>query len=259
MEGAVAVVHRHGVQHFLAPDNGGLGGVAVGIGHAVPQVGGLDRQGHYQVGLSGGRAGGHDGAVGVLQVHIDGAALGAHREQVQTGVAGHVGGDKDSAGAALQQVEVGGSGLDEADLPVQAAEEGEVSGLGVDVGGGVGHVHPHHVAGGLHGGGQVKAEGGEAALVLAHQTAVAVNGGHMVGALELNELAFAVGGVGDGNLIGADTAPIVVAAVLAVLGVPGVGQGDLCKRLAALGKAGRSEECGCAHGDGSFQFQNVAG
>ena len=253
MEGAVAVVHRDSVHRFLAAEDGSLSGVAVGVGHAVPQVGVLDRQGQDGVGPGGGAAAGDDVAGGVFQVHRDGAALGLHREQVQTGGARDNGGDKDGAGAALQQVEVGGSRLDEADLAVQPAEEGEVGRLGVNVGGGVGDVHPDHVAGLFHGGGQVKAEGGKTALMLAQQAAVAVDGRHMVGALELDVLALAVGGVGQVDLVSADAAPIVVAAVLAVFGIPGMRQGDGCKGFALFGKAGGGEQGSGAHKAYSFR------
>src|SRR5699024_12750738 len=112
--------------------------------------------------------------------------------------------------------------------------------VGVNIAAGVGAVDRVQVAGLFHGGGQVEAEGGKPALVLAQQAAVAVDGGHMVGAFELDVLAFAVGGVGQGDLVGADAAPIVVAAVLAVLSVPGMGQGDRGKGLAALGEPGKT-------------------
>ena len=75
----------------------------------------------------------------------------------------------------------------------------------------------------------------------------------MVGAFELDVLAFAVGGVGQGDLVGADAAPIVVAAVLAVLSVPGMGQGDGGKGFAVLGKAGGGEQGGGAHKAYSFR------
>ena len=133
---------------------------------------------------------------------------------------------------------MGGGNLDEVDGTVQTAVEGKVGVLGVDIRDRVGDFHREDVVRGLHGGGQVKAEGGKAALVAAHLPAIAVDGGHMVGALKLNVLLFALGGVGQLQMIAAQAAPIgtIGHTVLAVDVIPGMGQGHLGKGVAVLGK-----------------------
>ena len=243
MEGTVADGDGHGIhggnlQHIDAGAQAGLHGVAVGVRHAVPQVGVLHVQLDDGVRLGLGLAGGHHLALGVLHIHGHGVAVGVHREQVDAGLAVGAGRDEHTGGAVLEQRKVGRLHLDEVDVTVQAAVEGKVGVLGIDVALGVGHHHGEHVALRLHGLGEVEPEGGKAALVGAQLAAVAVHGGHVVGALELDVLALALGGGGQVDLVGADAPPVIVAAVLAVQRVPGMGQRHGGEGFALLGKQG---------------------
>ena len=79
--------------------------------------------------------------------------------------------------------------------------------------------------------------------------AVAVDGCHVVGTLNFDVLLFALGGVGQIDLVSTDTPPVVVAAVLAVESVLGMGQSDAGKRLALLCEAGLGQKRNIAHDD----------
>ena len=77
--------------------------------------------------------------------------------------------------------------------------------------------------------------------------AVAIDGGHMVGTLDLDVLLFALGGIRQVDLIGTDAAPVIIAAVLAVKGIRGMGQGHRGKGLVLPGKAGGGQKCLDSH------------
>ena len=199
------------------------------------------------MGTGFGGSGSHHVARGILQGNLNIAAVGIDGEQIDAGLAHIMGRYKDSFGAVQQQVKVCVADLDEVHITIQAAVEGEVGVLGVDVGHRVGDRHSQNVALGLHGGSQVKTEGGKAALVGAQFPAVAVNGGNMVGALELDVLLLALGGVGQIDLVRADAAPVVGATVLAVQRVPSMGQRHRCEHLALLCEEGSGQKCLHSH------------
>ena len=247
MEGAVAVSNSNCIRNRTVFDDGSGGSIAVGISHTVPQMGLLHIDDDVGMGLGGHGTGANHIAFGILQLHGQGGAFRIHGEQVQAGLAGAVGGDEHRVGAVLQQVKVGRRHFHKIHIPVQSAVEGKVSGLGIDIGNCVGNHHGQHIILRLHGRSQVIAEGGESALMGAQFSAVAVDRCHMVGALELDVLLGSLGGVGQVDFIGADAAPVVVAAVLAVEGIPGVGQAYRCKGLMGLGKAGSGQKCLGSH------------
>ena len=137
-----------------------------------------------------------------------------------------LGGDEDAVGAVVHQIKVGLRDLNQGDVPVQAAVEGEVGLLGVDVAGAVVHHHPDLPAALGHDLGDVHPEGGEAALVGPQQRVAGVHAGDVVGALELQILPHPGLGLRQRQAVGVGSPVVVGAAVLAVQGVPGVGQGD---------------------------------
>ena len=179
-----------------------------------------------------------DDAKGQLPVRIPLVDhLGGH---VQLGGGGgHLGlGEEQTARSVIGQINVDGVADKEVDVAVDPAEEGEVTRQGGHGGiVGVGDLHGYGVLlAALDVVGDVKAEGGVAALVLTHGGAVDIQGGHGVGALELDPqgLARVVGGDRDGAAVDARAAVVVLAAVLTVQGVPGVGEGHRFPAVAAV-------------------------
>ena len=251
MEAAEAEVIGHGVHLVGAVHQADVGGVEVRVDGAVPQVRVFDL--HLQNGVGFGRGFGHSDDLpgGVAQFGAHGAArAAANREGVDAHGAGAARRDEHAGGAGLHQIKVGVGHLDKVDGAVQPAEEGKVGHLGVNVGGGVGHFDGEDVL--LFGQrfGQFKAEGRKAAAVHAHFAAVAVDGRHMVGALEFDVLAAAGGGGGQRDVVAADAAPVaaVVRAVLAVEVIPGVGQRHPNGGVAVLGEEGFFQGCDGTHG-----------
>ena len=175
-------------------------------------------------------------ARGILQFHLQRAAIRIHREQINAGLTHIVRSHEHSLSAVQQQVKVGIIDFHKVHITVQAAIESKVSILGIHIALGIGDHHSQHVALGQHGGSQIIPESGEAALMGTHIAAVAVNGSHMVGASEFNILLLAGSGLGQIDLIGADAPPVITAAVLAIQSIPGVGQRHRSEGLTFLGK-----------------------
>ena len=117
------------------------------------------------MGLGGSGNGQNLLAVGVQDRAGHAGFPGRHRKGVHLEVAVGLGGDEDAVGAVVHQIKVGLRDLNQGDVPVQAAVEGEVGLLGVDVAGAVVHHHPDLPAALGHDLGDVHPEGGEAALV----------------------------------------------------------------------------------------------
>ena len=132
-------------------------------------------------------------------------------------------------------------------IAVNAAVEGEVGLLRVD-GIVVAVVNGNHqlICAVVQGIGDVHAEGGVAALVLGHFLTVQTDNCSHSHAVKLQNRATAVGQLRlfQRAGIGAGAAVVVVAAVLTVYGVPGVGQGDRLV-MTFLGKspAGVQQNC----------------
>ena len=247
VEGAVAVGDRHGIQHRAVLLDGSGQSVQIGVLHTVPAVGLIHIDQHMGMFHGSGLSGANGIAFSIGEDHLQCRALGANGEQVHAGLAGDVGGHEYAGGTHLQQVEVSRLHFDEVHITVQTAVEGEVGILRIDIRRSVGNGNGQDVAAVLHGRSQVEAEGGESALVGAQFTAVAVDGGHMVGALELDVLLLALGGIGELQLVGSDAAPVISAAILAVQSVPGVGEGNGTKGLTVLGEQSLGQESNIAH------------
>ena len=103
----------------------------------------------------------------------------------------------------------------------------------------------HHI-------GDIHAPGGVAALVEAYPLSVPVNSGSMVGTVDFQEVALGFRQVNlvDGLGIVAGAAVVVTAAVLAVDGIPGVGQVD---PMPVAGHLGR--DCSGFLGESPFGIQ----
>jgi hypothetical protein len=85
--------------------------------------------------------------------------------------------------------------------------------------------------------------------------AIAVNGCYMVGTLDFDVLLATSGGVGQLNFVGSKTTPVVGTAVLAVKGIPGVGQSYGSECFTVLGKQCLSQKGYIAHEEYSpFRF-----
>ena len=247
MEAAVAIGHANSVQDLFLIHHGSLAGIAAGIGNAVPQM----RLFHINknMGMTGSLSlsDAHHIALSILQLHLQGAAFRIDREQINAGLAYIVRRYKHSIGAVHQQIKVSILNLDEVHITIKTAVESKVSILGIHVALCIGDHHGQHIAFGQKGIGQFVTERGEAALMGSQFSAVAVNGSHMVGALELDVLLLALGGIGQVDLVGADAAPVVTAAVLAIESIPGVGQRHRSKGLAFLGKQRRGQKSFYTH------------
>ena len=158
----------------------------------------------------------------------------------------HHRGHLDARGAVLEQLEVLRRHGDQVHGPVEAAVEGEVRLLGIYgfiilvVDGNGKGVFLRQLPGKLH------PEGGVAALVAAELFAVEIDLGGHGRAADFKKQALARGLLRPQLAhVPAGTAVIVVAAVLAVDGVPGVGKGD--------GLAPGGVFHGLRRGDGGFQ------
>ena len=217
-EAAADLVHRLAVLDQLQG-----GGVQVGVLNAVPQVDAGDDQFHVGAlagsdGLAVG-VGQGDGDFGVLDVgpalHADLAVLAVHG-----------GGHLEAGAAEVVHIKVILADHHQPGVAVDAAVEGKVGLLGVDAV--VAAVVGHDLQGVLvlQQGGDVGAEGGVAAVVVDDLLAVQRNIGRSVDALKLQVDHLGSGvkaGAGKGFGVGAAAAPVVVAAVLAVDVVPGMG------------------------------------
>ena len=198
-------------------------GVEIRVAHAVPQVGVLHRQGG--VGAGAGQHGAA-GGIGDGDLHLALALdAGLHADVGAAALDG--GGDAHAAAAEVIQRDVIFADDQQADIAVDAAVEGEVRLLGVDAV--VFAVVRNDSQGVLlcQQGGDVGAEGRVAAVVADDLGAVQGNGGAGVDTLKLQPDLLGVGvkgGLGEGGLVGAAAALIVVAAVLPVDMVPCMGQ-----------------------------------
>ena len=223
------VADAEGLGDGVVADLGGEG-VEEGIGDAVPAVGVGDGYGDGD----GVGAGGGEGLAG--DVEGDGLGLaggvgeGDGDGEAGLGVGEGVLADADAGGAVVEGADADGVGDDELDAAVEAAEDVEVAGEGEDVGGlGVGDADAElgALAGGGEVGGELVAEGGVTAAVLAEPDVVEHDVGDGAGALEADEdaLAFPLGAGLEGEFVDAEGAGVGVVA-LGVGGVPSVGEGD---------------------------------
>ena len=248
---------------FLAVAQLGGNGVKERVLHAIPQMGIVQGENSLcgAVFHRGGDA---------LAFQCKGYALCAHHGGFQSnfnGLGGKVGDDRghlQCRGAISGQGKVLCRNDVQGHIPVNAAVEREVRLLGVH-GVVVAVVHRNgqqvfvfQVVG------QVHPEGGVAALVLCQLFAVQVNGGGHGCAVQLqNSLAACRdGGLFQGQRIPAGAAVVIVATVLTVHRVPGVGQDDGLTHNGGgdagvlLGKmpVAMIQQDGLAHGKNSFIF-----
>ena len=214
----------NGVHHFPALLELHHAGVEVGVFHAVPQVGVCQRHGDvFALG------GGHGVALGVIQGDADGAlALEAGLHPDVGGVILAQGGRHFHAGVAVvAQCNVIFMDHQQAHVTVDAAVEREIGFLGVNmVVDTVVHLHGQDVLLSQQGG-DIGAERGIATVVHADLGVVQDDLCAGVHALELEPHLLADLLKGRSRKTGAVDAgapPVIVAAVLAVDGVPGVGQ-----------------------------------
>lgn len=148
------------------------------------------------------------------------------------------GGDGEAGSAVEVQIKVDSGHDHQVHIPVQAAVEGEVGLLGVDVAlFGVVHADSQQVFLLVQLIGDVGAEGGETTLMIHHLLTVDIHGGSVGGSGDLQIHPVAGLGLGTGQFLGvpAGAAVVVGAAVLAVQSVPGVGQ---IHRLPVQGQLG---------------------
>ena len=208
-------------------------GVEIGIVHAVPEMDVFDDE----LGAALHRL--------RLPVHGDlhriGVVPGLHGDSRGFRFEIHDRRDLDARGTFLEQFKMLLGHGDQLHFAVQAAVEGEVRLLGVDALA-VAVVDGDSERSGM---GQRHAEGGIAALVAGELLAVEINLRRVIGAVDFQIVFFAAQLLG-GNLahIPALASMVVVAAVLAVDGVPGMGQ--------AHGYALRSIGRRSINGDGGF-------
>ena len=171
-------------------------------------------------------AGGHHIAVGILQRDGDLAlACDPGPDVDPAGFAVDGGGHGNAGAAVVIQVKVVFVDGQQEHIPVDAAVEGEIRLLGIDpVIFGVVHLHDHVVLF-LQMIGDVGTEGGVAAVMGHDDGAVEDDLCRGVDAVELqiNQLILPVSGHGEGLFVNAGAAPVVIAAVLTVQVVPGVG------------------------------------
>ena len=120
-------------------------------------------------------------------------------------------------------------------LPIQTAEEGKVClrrvhrQIGVVV-----HLHSQLVFTAVQVRGQIHGEGGETAAMFAHELPVTEHRCHFAGSAETDKYLGSVGR-SKGFLVPTDALIVVIAAVLPVQSVPGMGQVDsLPRRFAVL-------------------------
>ncbi len=210
-----------------------LGRVEVRVVHAVPAVDVGKRQGH--VGALPCR---DLGAGSVDQAHAHAGRVGCGALDpgldLDLGVllaVCNVRGDLETGGTVVVKRKVRRRDDQQLDIAVDAAVEGEVGLLRVDaIVLGVVDGHAQGVGARDQRVGDVHAEGRVAAVVVAQGLSVDLDVGRGVDALEL-QVDDLRGGVErrrvKAALVGAGAAPVVVAAVLAVDGVPGVGHVDL--------------------------------
>jgi hypothetical protein len=165
-------------------------------------------------------------------------------------------GDLDARTAAIIQINMALANTDDADITVQAAIEGEVSHLGIDsfigsvvysdnqqvaVAQSVGHIHT---------------PGGITAVMMSQVLSIQINIGRGVGTLQFQIVASSLGQSGFLKALGivASSAMVIIAAILAVNGVPAVRQIDL---LPVRRETGRN--LGCLLGECPLGIEIVYG
>ena len=227
LKAAAAEAGGNIVQNFLILHQVYFHAVQVGILAAVPQLSVFD--GDVDLGLVGSDVG--NGVAlgiqhGVLQVL---AHLGVLQEHFHFHIgilAFHNGGHLDAGAAEVVQIEVAFGYAQDVHITVNAAVEGEVCHLGIHpVVGGVVHQDHQHIFP-LHRVGHVHTPGGVAAVVMGQVLAVEVSIGRGVGTVDLQVVAVGGGQIQLVEALGIHrrAAVVIVAAVLAVNGVPAVGQ-----------------------------------
>ena len=209
------------VQHLAVFYQAALSGVEIGVCHTVPAVGIFNDHGGI-----GAFAGGNGLARSVYQGNLHLAAGGAAFHPDGCLVAVGSSGDPDAAGAEIIKVEMRFGDDNQLHVPVNAAVEGEVRLLGVDA---VifGVVHGHfQLVNVLQKLGNLTAEGGIAAVVGADLGAVESHscGSVDTGKIQVNAFLRTKGGKGEVFPVNASTSPVVVATVLAIQVIPGVGK-----------------------------------
>ena len=212
----------HGLAVLDQADNAG---VQVGVADAVPQVGMLHGQGGVAT-----PAGQHFPALGIQDGDLNiacAADLGLHADVRVRPLHGR--GDLHTGAAVVVQRDVVLTDHQQAHRAVDAAVEGEVGFLGIDrvVFAVVGDDGQFILL--FQQGGDVRPEGGEAAVMGCDLGAVQADLGAVAHSLKLQPdlLGSGVkGGRGEAGFISAAAAPVVVAAILAVDVVPGMGQVD---------------------------------
>ena len=221
--------------HRAVHHKAGLAAVQVRILNAVPQVCVEDGQGDV-----GAFAGGNGVAGGVQQLNAHFAFAVVPGGNLNAGICAlHSGGDADAGAAEVIQGEVVLADHHQADIAVDAAIEGEVSFLGVNA--------VVFAVVDFHGQlvfipqqfGDVGAEGGVAAVVVADGGAVQNHMGAGVDAVKLNPDLMGGGvklGSSETGAVDAGAAPVVIAAVLTVAGVPGVRQVHRCGGAVGAGE-----------------------
>ena len=147
-----------------------------------------------------------------------------------------VGGQQQTIGTVFGNIEMRFVRKDQQfHLPIQTAEEGKVCLRRVDRQiGVVVHLHSQLVFAAVQVRGQIHGEGGETAAMFAHKLPVTEHRCHFAGSAETDKYLGSVGR-SKGFLVPTDTLIVVIAAVLPVQGVPGMGQVDsLPRRFAVL-------------------------
>ena len=235
---AHAKAGAHFVHRLAVHRQGGDRRVEVGVLAAVPQVHSRDGQRHI-----GAAALGHRVAVGVQQLHghaaVGGVVPGLDLDGAALVIGRRFGRHLDAGAAVVVQIKVVFVDDQQRDGAVDTAVERKVCFLRVDaVVFAVVHFHQQVVFGRQHVG-DVGAERRVPAVMLADDLPVELHFGRSVDAVELQVDALRAGVIfrrGKFGLVGAGKALVVVAAVLAVLGVPGMRQGDGAGGLARHGK-----------------------
>ena len=222
-EAAQAHLCGHFVHRLAVLQQADDTGVQIGVLHAVPQVGSIQmEESIFALALCSGAA------LGIQQLHRHGAAAFHQRFHPDVGAALFQGGGDLHAGIAkVSQCNVVLVYHQQTHIAVDAAVEGEVRFLGVNaVVGAV--VHPHReLVLCLQQLRDLCPEGGVAAVMGAELLTVQQHGGAGVDTLELQPhllLCRVVHRCCKAGAVGAAAPPVIVAAVLTVLGVPCMGQ-----------------------------------
>ena len=226
-KGATAKARANGVNLLPALHEARLAAVQVGVAAAVPEMHVGNLQGHLGLGA-------FNGCNRVFLFVVKGIGnrlplLGAREVDLylQPGVLslnrrGHL----DAGATVVIQVKVGACNANKVDVPIKAAVEGEVRHLGI-----YGFVRRivHRDAEERFVGqplGDIHAPGGIAAVVVCELHSVKIHVCRGVGTAEFKIILLCLGQLAPAEQLGiqAGAAEVIVSAVKAVLGVPGVGE-----------------------------------